>query len=308
MKPIIRLACLAVAATILGPPTPIAAQRPFDEIIVFGHSGSDPGNAFRLSGEVVAAPPYFGGRFSNGPLWIEWLANRLGFQHPTEKNFYPSPSLAGGTCYAYGGAETGSGFSDACLGVGPNKVCAPNVGLQIEMFFADGRTLDGDELIVVRAGGNDASPVIAARNMGDHIATLAAAGGKVFLVPGERRFSQDPGGIEADPSMNTFVAIFNAALAEELDAVEAMFDITIIRFDLLGLNDRIIAEPAVFGLTNVTEPACPDCGFGIPAPGAEATIVPNPDEYLYWDDFHFTAVVQKIIGDAAADYVLAARQ
>ena len=212
MKRIIRLACLAVTATILCPPTPVAAQRPFDEIIVFGHSGSDTGNDFLLSGEVVAAPPYFGGRFSNGPLWIEWLANRLGFQHPTKKNFYPGPSLAGGTCYAYGGAETGSGFSDSCLGVGPNKVCAPNVGLQIEMFFADGRTLDGDELIVVRAGGNDASPVIAARNMGDHIATLAAAGGKVFLVPGERRISQDPGRIEADPSMDTFVASFNAAL------------------------------------------------------------------------------------------------
>jgi len=96
---------------------------------------------------------------------------------------------------------------------------------------------------------------------------------------------------------------FNTELAEELDALEGMFDITIVRFDFLGIQDAMINDPAAFSLANVTDPACPGCGFGIPEPGAEDTVVPNPEEYLFWDDFHFTAAANEILGDAAADLV-----
>jgi hypothetical protein len=105
-------------------------------------------------------------------------------------------------------------------------------------------------------------------------------------------------------TLDSFVARFNTAL-EELDAIEAQFDVTIFRFDWLALEDAIFSDPAAFGLTNVTDAACPGCGFGIPAPGAADTIVPNPDEYLYWDAVHYTRVVHRISGDAAADLVLA---
>jgi phospholipase/lecithinase/hemolysin len=299
----VRLLCLAIAIAALCTGADAAGKRPFNDIVVFGHSHNDNGNDFILTGGIVAAPPYFGGRLSNGPLWVEWLAHHLGFRRPTERNFYPAPSEAGGTCYAYGGADTGGGFSDACLGVGPNKVCAPNVGLQIELFFADGRILDGNELIVLYAGRNDASPRIAARNMGEHVATLAAAGGKFFLVSNEGRVSQSPGGVQTAQSWDQFIAQFNAELANQLDAVEAQYDITVFRFDLLALTDALIADPAAFGLTNITDPACPDCGPGIPAPGAEATVVPNPDEYLYWDTAHYTGVVHELWGKLAADLV-----
>ncbi len=299
-----QFACLAAALALLFGTTGFAAPGALREIIVFGHSHADNGNDHILSGGVVVPPPYFGGRFSNGPLWVERLAERLGIGHSTEGEPVPAPSEAGGSNYAYGGAETGSGFSDACLGVGPTKVCAPNVGLQIEMFFADGGTLEGDELVVVHAGENDNSAEIAARNMGEHIAALAAAGGKSFLVPNMARLSQSPGEIRADPAPDNFVARFNAYLAEELDALEARFDIVIYRFDLLGLQDAMIRNPTAFGLANVTDPACPGCGFGIPESGAEQTIAPNPDDYMYWDTGHFTRVVHETVGDAAADLVL----
>lgn len=301
--PRLVLAVAVAAAVALAAPAPtpaVAADRPFDEIIVFGHSAADNGNGFILTDGVACAPPYFGGRFSNGPLWVEWLAKRLGFGRPTETRFYPFPSLAGGTNYAVGGAETGDGYTFSGL--------VPNVGVQIEMFFADGRTLDGDELIVIQAGDNDSSAPIAARNMGEHIATLAAAGGKWFLIPNVARLSQDPGAPVAGPALDKFTAEFNQLLAGELDALEMAFPaITICRFDYLGLQDAMLDVPAAYGLTNVTDPACPGAGFGFPEPGAEGTIVPNPDEYMYWDFFHFTRVVHKIAGDAAADLVLAGR-
>ena len=99
-------ALAAVAALTIGGAA--AAQRPFDELVVFGDSGSDNGNDHILSGGLVVPSPYFGGRFSNGPLWVERLAERLGLGHPTERNPLPAPSEAGGTNYAYGGAEAGT--------------------------------------------------------------------------------------------------------------------------------------------------------------------------------------------------------
>jgi len=232
------------------------------------------------------------------------LANRLGFPPPKETKYYPYPSEDGGTCFAYAGADTGYGPSDACIGVGPNKVCALNVGPQIDAFFASGRTLNGHELIVIQAGDNDASPEVAARNMGEHIATLAAAGAKVFLIPNAARLSQDPGNTGPDYSWDQFVATFNAELTVQLDAVQAQYDITIFRFDLLAIEDDMIANPGKYGLVNVTDPACPGCGAGIPAPNAADTIVANPDQHLYWDGAHFTRVVQKIIGNESAKLVL----
>ena len=46
----------------------------FSGIVVFGDSLSDTGNFFLASGGAVAGPPYFEGRFSDGPVWVEVLA------------------------------------------------------------------------------------------------------------------------------------------------------------------------------------------------------------------------------------------
>lgn len=301
----VRLFCLSIAAVMLATIAQATGPRPYTEIIVFGHSGADNGNDNIISGGLVAPSPYFGRRFSNGPLWIEWLANRLGFPPPKETKYYPYPSEDGGTCFAYGGADTGYGPSDACIGVGPNKVCALNVGPQIDAFFGSGRTLDGNELIVIQAGENDASPEVAARNMGEHIATLAAAGGRVFLIPNVPRQNQFPVYRGAAQGQEVFVANFNAELTVQLDAVQAQFpNITIFRFDLLALQDDMIAFREKYGLENVTEPACPDCNAGIPAPNAADTLVMNPDKYLFWDGAHYAATAQKIIGNEAANLVL----
>src|SRR5690242_3414499 len=54
------------------------SQNPLDvsHLVVFGDSLSDNGNLLRLTGEP--APPYWEGRFSNGPTYAEQLAQELG--------------------------------------------------------------------------------------------------------------------------------------------------------------------------------------------------------------------------------------
>jgi phospholipase/lecithinase/hemolysin len=276
---------------------PAAAQLPFDELIVFGDSHSDVGNVNVLTGGVVAGPPYFEGRFSNGPIWVDRLAERLDLPALV-------PSLTNGNNYAFGGAEAGSGFtSNACLPIGGTRTCAPNIGQQIESFLADGGLPDETDLIVVQGGGNNNSAHFAAVQMAEHVATLAAAGGEYFLVPNLNRLSQDPS-VRNTRHLDTFVAHFNAILDEELDELEESIDnITIFRVDFTGLNDAMISAPEDYGLTNVVDPVCPGCGFGIPEPGAGPIPGSDPDEYLFWDTVHFTTAANKIFGDAAADLV-----
>jgi len=281
MRRLLILLGLLFVAMAAGKGADAATGCPFDEVIVFGASMSDDGNAYILTdGQYGGAPNYLG-RFSNGPVWVERLAENLGLGTPTEQNPIPAPSEAGGTNYAVGGASTG--WLVSAQG-------APGMGVQIEYFFEDGHTLDGDELIVVQGGGNESSAVIAARNVVLHVAHLAEAGGRHILVNNHFRTSQSPA-VVSDPGADQFVAKYGELLAAGLDAIEAKYpDVTIYRFDMLGLHDDMIANPDDYGLTNITDPL-------------RASSNGDPDEYMWWDQHHFTAKVHQIFADAAADLV-----
>jgi phospholipase/lecithinase/hemolysin len=289
-----RLA-LVTAAVIAGAMLASAAQaqtaEPFSKVVVFGDSLSDTGNVFFVTRGLIPRAPYFDGNFSNGPVWVEWLADELGLPEPT-------PFFLGGTNYAWGTAQTGPGVSLAGV---------PNVGTQIAIFRAIEGQLDGDELIVVLAGGNDAlsfskTPWAAARNMRDHIADLADAGGQVFVVPTLLGPGQTPlqSGTPLAPLANLWAELYNDALDTHLEQLELDLGIQIVRLDAAALTAAILADPAAFGFSNVTDPACPRCGTGIPLPGAGSHIVPNPDSYVWWDFVHPTRALHQLWGELAA--------
>jgi phospholipase/lecithinase/hemolysin len=288
-------AALLLGLTVPGLPGSARADAPFSELVVFGDSISDTGNAFLLTEGAAAGPPYFQGRFSNGPMWVEVLADELGLPAP-------DPSLIGGSNYAFGGARTGPGLS---------AFGTPNVGMQIDLFLADRDGLVGDELIVVAAGSNDLtgqgpySPERAVRHLCEHIATLAASGGKTFLVPSLMPLGQLPGnrGTPREGSLDARAAVVNRLLDRELPRLEEGLGITILRFDMGGLVGDMVRSPAAYGLTNATDPACPGCGVGFPEPNAADTLVPDPDEYLWWDFVHMTRVGHAVVGEAAAELV-----
>src|ERR1700722_16559192 len=85
----------------------------YSTIYAFGDSLSDAGN-LSITTSVAGAtepvsPPYYqekygsisGNVFSNGPTWVQDLSTALGLGTL-------APTLAGGTDFAFGGAETGS--------------------------------------------------------------------------------------------------------------------------------------------------------------------------------------------------------
>ena len=59
---------------------------------------------------------------------------------------------------------------------------------------------------------------------------------------------------------------------------------------MLGLHDDMIANPADYGLTNVTD-------------RLRTSTTTAPDEYMWWDNLHFTRAVHAVLGNAAADLI-----
>lgn len=78
----------------------------FEGIVVFGDSLSDTGNFYYISGDTYpVSPPYYNGRFSNGPVWIETLAPLLGVDADFETSWLQYPTSADN--FATGGANSG---------------------------------------------------------------------------------------------------------------------------------------------------------------------------------------------------------
>jgi outer membrane lipase/esterase len=183
------------------------------------------------------------------------------------------------------------------------------VGVQIELFLADSGRLTGDELIVIAAGSNELawqppySPAIVVANLADHISRLTTAGGRTFLVPNLPSPGQNPAnlGASTETRFDALTTVVNRRLDRVFPRLADDLRITIQTFDMDAVVGAVLRHPEDFGISDVTGPACPGCGIGIPAPDAAATLVPNPDEYLWWDFVHMTRVAHAIIGAAAAD-------
>src|SRR5215471_4598683 len=120
--------------------TPHVDPAHFSRVIVFGDSLSDTGNFYSLTGGFPP-PPYANGRFSNGSLWVEYLADDLG------------TPLVPGDNYAVAGAMTGHGNSnDGFLGL-----IYPGLQDELAAFVATEPPggADPQALYIIWAGAND---------------------------------------------------------------------------------------------------------------------------------------------------------
>lgn len=123
--------CLAVGWPALSG----ASLAKVSSLFVFGDSLSDGGNSGLLTqaatGGAIAfpPPPYAGGRYSNGPVAVEYLWNRY---NPGTDTF--KPSLAGGTNYAIGGATSGTASYNS---VNPKLILPTDPPTDLRPIFND---------------------------------------------------------------------------------------------------------------------------------------------------------------------------
>lgn len=283
--------CFAFGCLVFSSPLSNAWASPYQGIVAFGDSLTDSGNFYALTGNTYPANPPYAGDFSNGPTWVEQLAARLGL---------PSlgASLNGGSNYAYGFAQSGSGNGPTTV---PAYPTVPNAGAQIADYLA-GHTPNTNQLFVVWAGGNDfffgqTDPSVPVANIATDIATLAAAGAHDFLVPNLPALGNMPLVVSQYPQLqaglNALAQSYNILLAQTLAQLEASLAVNIYSLDVAGLYQNIIANPAAYGLANVTDPAKSGPN------GENGAIVPNPDQYFYWDGTHPTQATHGILANAA---------
>jgi phospholipase/lecithinase/hemolysin len=302
----IGLLAVALAAPSLAP-----AQGPTSELIFFGDSLSDSGNAFALQRENNTPPSYSvdallipddayargGHHFSNGPTWAEDFANSLGLAADANPSFRDANPRA--TDYAVGGARA-SGMSEF------------NLPIQVDVFLQDfGGHAPSDALYVIEIGGNDLrdalaavgagqdpAPIIAAAVAGvaANITALYQAGAREFLVWNAPNIGLTPAvralGPNAMAAGLQLTLLYNGNLATVLTSLAALPGIEITPFDLFGALNAIVANPSAFGLTDVVD-ACI-------SPNDPPFICSKPDSYLFWDGIHPTKAAHAILAQAVA--------
>jgi thermolabile hemolysin len=258
---------LMIAASLI-PVQAIAAN--FSQIVVYGDSLSDIGKAYTATG----APPYgavTGGRFSNGPLWIEYLAADLGIEIDPSTNF------------AVGGATTGT-----------NNTIQPALG-GVQDRVTSNSISDPNALYIVWAGANDylgggiANPAIPVTNLSSEISTLISRGAKNILVPNLSNLGKLPvtQNTVNSLSLDLLTQSHNAGLAASLNTLSR--DNPGVKLSLLDVNslfNRVVADPSSFGFKNVTD----GCVF---ASGSTS------NNYLFWDTIHPTTAAHQLISKLA---------
>ncbi|MFA6545384.1 MAG: kelch repeat-containing protein [Limisphaerales bacterium] len=232
----------------------------FNGMMVFGDSISDTGNS-----PASPANLYFNGRFSNGSLWEEILAPKIGVTYDPALN------------YAVSGAETGDlAFQVASVSAVNGQLCTlsaggndfiNNFGVGVDDFVWGG--------IINTAVGNITSA----------ISSLHAKGGRSFLVLNLADMGQLPGTRQNVPSLMTYAGQktvqFNTALANALTTLQGQLTGSSIKVaDVYGRVNQILAAPGTFGFTVTTVDALSDGAL------ADKSFTGPGANYLFWDAIH----------------------
>ncbi len=274
-----RKSTLTVLASLLACAPIALGGVDFSEFVVFGDSLSDNGNLFASNGGTFpASPPYFEGRFSNGPVWAEVLADQLGFDSST--------------------------FQDFAVGAATTQQVLDN---QVTPFVAGGG-VDATGLYALWAGpddfleleiGGDPQVLIdeAVANISSSIAALAGAGAENIVVGNMPNLGSTPlaisGGFPIVVAATALSNSFNSALDTELALLESNLGIDLLLLDAFAFGEQQIAGSPGNGLTNV------DTAFLDATPLGPL----DPDEFLFFDDVHPTAEAHRRLADFAMNVI-----
>lgn len=302
-----------------------------DKLVIFGDSLSDNGNLYAISSAahkviplvpvVPMDPPYFKGRFSNGPVWNEILAQSMNIE------------LAN---YAYGGAWVESVWDS-------RQVVPFDLGTQVNFYLVSAAQDFNKEkhLYVIWAGAND---YVDGRSDAEYATTNTVAvikkqidwliyyGAKQFLIFTIPDLSLIPEvaerGAEYAAAIGKLTTLHNEKVAAMIAAEKAEHpDLKFILSDISSYFSDVIEHPAKFNLED-TKTACYRGGYDMMLKLANIKEIEaakevkidlinnaslrtayytsrlsalgeqpckNPDKYLFWDHIHPTRIGHEII-------------
>jgi phospholipase/lecithinase/hemolysin len=331
---------IAVLLALLALPPAMSAQTSrFDSLYVFGDSLADNGNDFLLLkalGFDPAAPPsesphrtYFAGRFSNGPIGVEYLWQLLSGNAPGSANglkpFLGAPQLGpkGAVDFAFGGS--GTPFLDQT----PGGQWVPGLKGQVELFRTalGGRKPSKRALYVVSTGANDyrddafnqpMQPQDVVRNISDSVAALYQLGARDVMVVNLPDLGLVPANAGNPGPASFLTAVHNAVLAGAMAELAASLpNLHLIQIDMIhvfttlppGMNQTIPALEVLFPAGSLPPPYPPDfhmsaCLFIDPATCLDAPTFDVGAQFLFWDIVHPTTAAHRVFGDYLYHYAV----
>jgi thermolabile hemolysin len=252
--------------------TSVGSAASFDHVVAFGDSLSDNGNLYSLTSGVIPNGNYFEGRFSNGPVWVEYLAMNLG---------------AVLVDFAYGGASTSGGI-----------FFIPSLKAQINRWQPEGALQE--TLVTVWAGANDyllfdsTDAQGAAGNILSGLETLTGDGASRILLLNLPDLGLTPDLLSettvAQAEATAYSLELNQGIAESLASFSGEHPGVVIYFmDIYGLFEALVADPERFGFQNSTE-VSPNFGVNFQ----------NDGEYVFWDGVHPTTQAHAFLAQNAS--------
>lgn len=297
-------------------PLKATAAQIFSGMYVFGDSLSDTGNVFNntldlfpQTGVVIPPPPYFQGRFSDGPIWIDELAKKLKFDNsPTlYTNVAKGATPTNGINFAFGGATT-TDANTIALTFFPPELRGGLWGLQqqIEAFTNPLKTnnqfADPNALYILWAGANDYNPTqgsfqpftqpdITLGNLSNALKSLAEVGVKNVVVPNLPNLGITPVALELEQlipgtseRLNNLTQAHNTGLSNLLQELNQNPSLGL---DIISLDvNSLFSDPQALGFTNVAIPCL-------------GTLEGCKDTDFFADMQHPTTAAHKILGDYA---------
>jgi phospholipase/lecithinase/hemolysin len=145
----------------------------------------------------------------------------------------------------------------------------PNVNTQVATFLA-GHSLNAKQLVVLDGGANDffdgkTDPNTPVDNLAAAITSLAAAGGKQFLVQNIPQLGMVPGSQSLPQAqrdaLNALSLSYDSLLHTRLAQLKSSLGVTVNEVDLDALLNTIRANPGAYGFTNTTTSALAGLAF-----------------------------------------------
>ncbi|KAJ2549336.1 hypothetical protein EV175_004490 [Coemansia sp. RSA 1933] len=302
-------------------------------LLVFGESLVDPGNLYTFIAHLFPSAPYYQGRWSNGPTFVEYLSD---LQCRAMEN------------YAFAGATTNNGNVTAL----PLKslVQMPSTDQQVKLFnLYHMLTVSGsaykDDVAVFTAGANeifrsveaimyeemsqDYLPNMISENLRNQMQSLKEQGVTRFFL-----FSLPP--IEDSPRSK--LGNYPIVIKQTIDRVNIALEKMVVEFRENDKNSetdphrqlrwiqwvdfksilKVLETKPILDALNIktTNTSClktlkydVDLGndfYNFLELVTHANTIPvcdNPDEYFYWDASHFSAQIHRILGYILDDAV-----
>ncbi|KAG0321785.1 hypothetical protein BG000_003105 [Podila horticola] len=301
LLPLALTAALAVSAAPVYE-TNKCRHEQIDQLAVFGDSYSDIHNVYELSKHTWPLPKtYYNGRFSNGPIWPEYVASAKRYKLLD---------------YAYGGATSDASVVQGYSG-SDSTLAVPGFIQQIQTYnpATRSRATLARTLFAVNFQGNDFifNPAIDTQvvlaNIERGIRELIAAGAENFLIVENFNYGLVPF-FSADPAVAAKYAAIAAKehaeykglirkLRSEFSGAKAHRGGSGVDFEVLDLYEffKTLTSPRELHRLGITETVkgCVSNDY--------KTVCPNPEEYFYYDGFHATTKIHLEIAKAVVDLI-----